>query len=187
MTTDDISPRRSWDSEQMSRQEGVPWQISRLGAVSYFLWELLSQGCCVFTWGLLIQKWEARGWTIGWEVILSSPVYLWGFPTHCLWGSCFDSVFSFVVVVQSPSRDSLQPHQLQHTRPPCPAPSPRVFPSSCSLHLWCHPAISSSDTLFFCPQSFPTSGTLQMSHLFTSDHQNTGASATCLTPDCQYC
>ena len=91
----------------MSRQEGVLWRISRLGAVSYFLWELLSQGCCVFTWGLLIKKWEARGWTIGWEVILSSPVYLWGFPTHCLWGSCFDSVFSFVVVVQSPSRVQL--------------------------------------------------------------------------------
>ena len=40
-------------------------------------------------------------------------------------------------------------------RPFCPSPSPKVCPSSCPLHQWCHPAISSSDTLFFCPQSFP--------------------------------
>ena len=45
------------------------------------------------------------------------------------------------------------PYGLQHTRPPCPSPSPEVCPSSCPLLQWCHPAISSSDTLFsFCPQ-----------------------------------
>ena len=45
---------------------------------------------------------------------------------------------------------------LQHTRPPCPSPSPRVCPSSCPLHQYCHPTISSPDALFsFCPQSFP--------------------------------
>ena len=50
-------------------------------------------------------------------------------------------------------------HGLQHARPPCPSPSPEVCPSSCRLHRWCHPAISSSDTLFsFCPQSFPAPG-----------------------------
>ena len=74
--------------------------------------------------------------------------------------------------------DSLQPHGLQQARPPCPSPSPEVCPSSCSLLGWCHPAISSSDTLFsFCPHSFPASGTFPMSHLFASDDQNTGASA----------
>ena len=47
---------------------------------------------------------------------------------------------------------SLWPHGLQHARPPCPSPSPRIFPRSCSLYQWCHPAISSSDALFsFCP------------------------------------
>ena len=52
--------------------------------------------------------------------------------------------------------NSLQPHGQQHIRPPCPSPSPEVCPSPCPLHQWCHPAISSSDTLFyFCPQSFP--------------------------------
>ena len=55
--------------------------------------------------------------------------------------------------------DSLQHHGLQHAGPLCPSPSPTVCPSSCPLHWWCYPAISSSDTLFsFCPQSFPPSG-----------------------------
>ena len=73
--------------------------------------------------------------------------------------------------------NSLQPHWLQHARPPCPSPSLEVCPRSCPLHQWCHPAISSSDSLFsFCPQSFPASGTFPMSHLFTSDDQNTRAS-----------
>ena len=54
--------------------------------------------------------------------------------------------------------DSLQPHGLQHTRPPCPSPFPEVCPGSCLLHWWCHPTISSSDALFsFSPQSFPAS------------------------------
>ena len=51
--------------------------------------------------------------------------------------------------------DSLWPHGLPHARPPCPSPSPGVCPNSHSLHRWCYPAISSSDALFFCTQSFP--------------------------------
>ena len=59
--------------------------------------------------------------------------------------------------------------------------SPGVCQSSCSLHWWCHPAISSSEALFsFCPQSFPASGTFSTSTLFSSDGQNTGASASVL-------
>ena len=62
-----------------------------------------------------------------------------------------------------------------------PSSSPGVCPSSCSLHHWCHPAVSSSEVLFsFCPQSFPESGTFPMSHLFASDDQNTGASGSAL-------
>ena len=73
---------------------------------------------------------------------------------------------------------SLQHHGLQHARPLRPSPSPKVCPSSCSLHQWCHPAISSSDALFsFCPQSFPTSRTFPVHQLFASDDQNTGVSA----------
>ena len=82
--------------------------------------------------------------------------------------------------------NSLWPHGLQHARPPCPSPSPRVCPSSCSLHPWCHPAISSSEALFsFCPQSFPESWIFPMSHLFISDNQNTGASASVLPVNIQ--
>ena len=70
--------------------------------------------------------------------------------------------------------NSLQPHELQYPRPPCSSPSPRVCLSSCSLHQWCHPAISSCDTLFsFSPRSFPGSETFPMSRLFASDDQNT--------------
>ena len=62
----------------------------------------------------------------------------------------------------------------EHSRPPCPSPSPKVCPKSCLLPQWYHPPISSSDTLFFCPQSFLASGTFPMSQLFISDDQNTG-------------
>ena len=73
---------------------------------------------------------------------------------------------------------SLQHHGLQHARPLRPSPSPKVCPSSCSLHQWCHPAISSSDALFsFCPKSFPTPRTFPVHQLFASDDQNTGVSA----------
>ena len=74
-----------------------------------------------------------------------------------------------IVVAQSPGRDSLQPHWLQHSRPPCPSPSPEVCPSSCPLHQWCHPAISCSDALFsICPQSFLASRTLVLSHVVSN-------------------
>ena len=63
--------------------------------------------------------------------------------------------------------DSSWPHGLQHTRPLCPSPSPKVCPSSCPLHWWCHPAILFSDTLFASwPQAFPASGTFRVSQLF---------------------
>ena len=74
--------------------------------------------------------------------------------------------------------DSLWPHGLKHTRPRCPSPSPRVCPSSCSLHWWCHPAISFSEALFsFCLQSFPASGTFPVSQFFTLGDQSIGVSA----------
>ena len=68
---------------------------------------------------------------------------------------CFSSVqFSRSVV-----SDSLRPHELEHNRPPCPSPTPRVYPNPCPLSRWCHPTISSSVVLFSsCPQSFPASG-----------------------------
>ena len=58
--------------------------------------------------------------------------------------------------------DSLQPHEPQHPRPPCPSPTPRVYPNSCPLSRWCHPTISSSAVPFSShAQSFPASGSFQ--------------------------
>ena len=77
--------------------------------------------------------------------------------------------------------DSLRLHGLQHAKPPCPSPTPRVHPNSCPLSWWCHPTVSSSVVPFSsCPQSFPASGSLQMSQLFTSGGQSFGVSASTL-------
>ena len=82
---------------------------------------------------------------------------------------------------RSVASDSLRPHELQHTRPPCPSPTPRVHSNSCPSSWWCHPSISSSVVPFSsCPQSFPTSESFPMSQLFTSEVQRTGASAAVL-------
>ena len=68
--------------------------------------------------------------------------------------------------------DSLWPHEPQHTRPPCPSPTPGVYPNSCPLSWWCHPTISFSVIPFSsCPQSFPASGSFQMSQLLASGGQ----------------
>ena len=85
--------------------------------------------------------------------------------------------FSSVQFRHSVMSDSLQPHELQDARPPCPSPTARVYPNPCALSWWCHPAISSSVIPFSCPQSFPASGSFQMSQLFTSGGQIIGVSA----------
>ena len=90
------------------------------------------------------------------------------------WGhNQFSSVqFSCSVVF-----DSLQHHEPQHTRAPCPSPTPRVYPNSCLLSWWWHPTISSSVFPFSRLQSFPASGSFPMSQLFTSCDQSIGVSA----------
>ena len=74
--------------------------------------------------------------------------------------------------------NSLQPHGLQHARPPCPSPTPRVYSNSCPLSQWCHPTISSSVIPFSSHfQSFPASGSFPMSQLFASGGQSIEISA----------
>ena len=88
----------------------------------------------------------------------------------------------------SVTSNSLRPHGLQHTRPPCPSLSPRVCSNSRPLSWGCRPTISSSVTLFSsCPQFLPASGSFLMSQLFTSDGQNIRAlvSASVLTMNIQ--
>ena len=73
---------------------------------------------------------------------------------------------------------TLRPHELQHARPPCPSPTPSIYRKPCPLSWWCHPTISSSVVPFSsCPQSFPASGSFQMSQLVTSGGQSIGVSA----------
>ena len=74
--------------------------------------------------------------------------------------------------------DSLQPHESQHARPPCPSPTPRVCSNSCPSSQWCHPTISYSVVPFFsCLQPFPASGSFQMNQFFASGGQSIGVSA----------
>ena len=74
--------------------------------------------------------------------------------------------------------NSLRPHKLQHTRPPCPSPTPRVHSNSCPSSRWCHQAISTSVVPFSsCPQSLPASGSFPMSQLFIWGGQSIGVSA----------
>ena len=73
--------------------------------------------------------------------------------------------------------DSLRPHESQHARPPCPSPTPGVYPNSCPSSWWCHPAISSSVVPFSsCPQSLPASESFPVSQLFAWGGQSIGVS-----------
>ena len=119
----------------------------------------------------------------------------WSMPHSCpfsdpSWGLNFGSLIPIMNVTSShiftyisfssvaQSCLTLQPHELQHARPPCSSPTPGVHPNPCPLSWWCHPTISSSVVSFFsCLQSFPTSGSFQMSQLFASGGQNIGVSA----------
>ena len=93
-------------------------------------------------------------------------------PDHLLRKYISSVQFSHLVL-----SDSLQPHESQHTRPPCPSPTPRAYTNSCPSSQWCHPAISSSVVPFSsCPQSLPASESFPVSQLFTWGGQSTGVS-----------
>ena len=91
---------------------------------------------------------------------------------------CLYTHISSVQFSRSVVSDSLQPHESQHARPPCPSPTPRVYPNPCPSSWWCHPAISSSVIPFSSyPQSLPASGSFPMSQLFASRGQSIGVTA----------
>ena len=88
------------------------------------------------------------------------------------------SLWSVSQFSRSVMSDSLRPNESQHTRPPCPSPTPGVHSDSRPSSRWCHPAISSSVVPFSsCPQSLPASESLPMSQLFAWGGQSTGVSA----------
>ena len=84
--------------------------------------------------------------------------------------------FNSVQFSHSAVSDSLRPHEPQHARPPCPSPTPRVYPKSCPLSRRCHPTISVIPFSSY-PQSFPASGPFQMSQFFASGGQSIGVPA----------
>ena len=111
----------------------------------------------------------------------NSKVSVWGklrtvsFFLLCSW--FFKSMRSDQIS-RSVVSDSLQPHESQHARPPCPSPTPGVHSHSSPLSQWCHPAISSSLVPFSsCPQSLPASESFPMSQLFMWGGQSPGVSA----------
>ena len=86
--------------------------------------------------------------------------------------------FSIFQCSRSVMSNSLWPHELQHTRPPCPSPNPRVYANPCPLSRWCHPTISSSVIPFSsCLQFFQALGSFPMSQLFTWGGQSIAVSA----------
>ena len=90
---------------------------------------------------------------------------------------CLPVQFSSVQLSRSAISDSLQLHDLQHTRPPCLSPTSGVYPNSSPSSRWCHPTISSSVVPFSpCPQSFPASESFPTSQLFTWGGQSNGVS-----------
>ena len=105
-------------------------------------------------------------------IALNITVFSWNFLFFLflatLWGMCdLSSPVSSVQFSRSVMSDSLQPHESQHARPPCPSPTPGVYSNSCPSSQWCHPAISSSVIPFSsCPQSLPASGSFPMSQFF---------------------
>ena len=109
--------------------------------------------CC----GLLVRILKLGNFSPGKKILLYaySGIRFWDFQ------------FSSVQFSRSVVSNSLQPHESQHTRPPCPSPAPGVYSNSCPSSRWCHPAISSSVVPFSsCPQSLPASGSFPMSQLW---------------------
>ena len=119
-----------------------------------------------------LQAWSQKLWTsFHCKVACMSSSLESGWLYIYLFGSV---QFSHSVV-----SDSLQPHGMQHSRPPYPSPTPGVYPNSGPLSWWCHPAISSSVVPFSsCPQSFPASESFPISQLFAWGGQSTRVSIT---------
>ena len=112
---------------------------------------------------------QSQTWHKG---LLEEEIFLYPSSQRINWHETDSVQFGHSIV-----SDSLQPHERQHDRPPCPSPTPRVHPNSCPSSQWCHPTILFSVVPFSsCPQSFPASGSWQMSQLFTSGSQSIGVS-----------
>ena len=130
-----------------------PWWLVMLGTFPCACWPFVkSLENCLFSLFPLVN----------WVVCFS--VKLYEFLKYIVDYKSIMLLFSHPVMSKS-----LRRHGLQHTSPPCPSPSPGVCPSSCPLHQWCYPIISSSEAFFsFCPQSFPASETFPIHKLYSN-------------------
>ena len=142
----------------------LPCNIQNVSFIKKNVYEDLR---CAFCWILMEGKLISHTY-----ICESSPRILW------LNITIFSIQFSSVQFSCSVVSNSLRPHELQHTRPPCPSPTAGVHSNSRPLSWWCHPAISSSVIPFSsCPQSLPASESFPMSQLFASGGQSIGVSA----------
>ena len=119
-------------------------------------------------------------WPPGWEGSLGENGYMYmcgWVPLLFTWN--YHDIVNPLSVQFSHSvvSDSLWPHELQCARPPCPSPTPGVYPNPCPSSQWYHPVISSSVVPFSCLQSLPASESFPMSQLFMWGVQSTGVSA----------
>ena len=174
-----------WQQESNDTSLFNSCSISKLGAASFYT--VIGHLANFMGWKLWRLQTEARlqGSQRDTERLGLSPG-----PRPHSQGSAFPSVLSdsapqhssapswLVQFSCSVVSDSLQPHGPQHARPACPSPTPGAYSTSCPLSWWCHPTISSSVIPFSSsPQSFPASGSFQMSQLFASGGQRIGVSA----------
>ena len=139
----------------------VLWYSLQLGHISSVVREFFSWQCLE---GNFLAVYSGF---FGWKAADCSDLSYHRQPLHyLLW-------FSSVQFSRSVVSDSLRAHGLQHTRLPCPSPTPRVYADSCLLSWWCHPTISSSVVPFSsCLQSFPASGSFLTSQFFVPGGQS---------------
>ena len=136
--------------------------ILKMAALLKLLYRL-NNSCSLLVWDLLLlHDWKE----------------MWSYLPYC----AFDPTILFLGVLLlfscSVMSDSLQPYGLQHSRIPCPSPTPGACSNSCPSSQWWHPTISSCVFLFSsCLQSFPASGSFLRSQFFASGGQSIGVSA----------
>ena len=143
-------------------------------ALFFFLLEVFFSDLLSYNWQIkIVQYLKYTTWWFDTHIICEriSPIELINMSvTFYVFTLLVKTLlFYFLLFSYSVVSDSLRPHGLQHTRLPCPSPSPGACSNPCPLSRWCHPTISSSIVPFSsCPQSFPASGSFLMSWLFAS-------------------
>ena len=142
-------------------------------------WNLFPAGTCSFSTTLpTYLTYNSPLSEYHFVMALDSPLWFHWLDFHFSIPKDLYYILSSVQFSRSGVLSSLQSHESQHTRSPCPSPSPGVHSDSCPLSPWCHPAIASSVVSFsFCPQSLPASESSPMSQLFAWCGQIIGALA----------